>query len=106
MTTTLETLNVTKIFGGLIAVDHVDLVVPKQSIASIIGPNGAGKTTFFNCITGFYIPEEGDIVFNGSTSITGMAPASSPATFLPATWARKWCTWARTKGGALRPTRW
>ena len=55
----LETRQVTKIFGGLIAVNKADLVVPAESIASIIGPNGAGKTTLFNCISGFYIPEQG-----------------------------------------------
>jgi branched-chain amino acid transport system ATP-binding protein len=46
------------------------LVVKEESIQSIIGPNGAGKTTFFNCVTGFYTPEEGDILLN-SRSITG-----------------------------------
>lgn len=54
---------VTKIFGGLTAVDKVDLVVPERSISSIIGPNGAGKTTLFNCVSGFYIPEKGEIHF-------------------------------------------
>ena len=52
-------------FGGLTAVDQVDLVVPEQSIASIIGPNGAGKTTLFNCISGFYKPEKGQVLFYG-----------------------------------------
>jgi branched-chain amino acid transport system ATP-binding protein len=60
----LEVRNVTKRFGGLIAVDDVDFELEKGMIASIIGPNGAGKTTFFNCITGFYKPEEGQIYFN------------------------------------------
>jgi len=59
----LRARGVTKRFGGLTAVNSVDLSVPERSIASIIGPNGAGKTTFFNCITGFYRPEEGDLVF-------------------------------------------
>lgn len=54
---------VTKRFGGLTAVDDVDLVVPQGSISSIIGPNGAGKTTLFNCVSGFYTPEEGQIYF-------------------------------------------
>jgi len=61
----LEATRVTKRFGGLTAVDAFDFVVPKGGIVSIIGPNGAGKTTFFNCITGFYRPEEGALVFNG-----------------------------------------
>ena len=56
---------VTKRFGGLVAVREVDLEVKDQSIQSIIGPNGAGKTTFFNCVTGFYNPEEGEILLEG-----------------------------------------
>ncbi len=54
---------VSKIFGGLTAVNQVNLDIPKQSIYSIIGPNGAGKTTLFNCISGFYVPEKGQILF-------------------------------------------
>ncbi len=65
MQASLETKHVTKIFGGLTAVDQVDLVVPEQTIASIIGPNGAGKTTLFNCISGFYTPEKGQVLFYG-----------------------------------------
>jgi len=73
MKTVLETQGLTKRFGGLTAVNRVDLVVPEKTIASVIGPNGAGKTTFFNCITGFYLPEEGDIIFDGN-SIKGLPP--------------------------------
>lgn len=65
---------VTKRFGGLTAVNTVDLEVRANTIASVIGPNGAGKTTFFNCITGFYEPDEGDILFEGA-SILGISPA-------------------------------
>ena len=54
---------VTKRFGGLVAVDSFDFSVPEGGIVSLIGPNGAGKTTFFNCITGFYRPEEGTLFF-------------------------------------------
>ncbi len=61
----IQTKNVTKRFGGLTAVDAVNLVVPESSISSIIGPNGAGKTTLFNCVSGFYTPEEGEILFFG-----------------------------------------
>jgi branched-chain amino acid transport system ATP-binding protein len=64
---------VTKRFGGLEAVSKVDLELKEHSIYSIIGPNGAGKTTFFNCVTGFYTPEEGKIIFNGR-NITGLSP--------------------------------
>lgn len=55
----------TKRFGGLTAVDHLDVRIPRKSISSIIGPNGAGKTTFFNCITGFYQIDEGAVLFDG-----------------------------------------
>lgn len=68
----LETRQVTKMFGGLTAVAQVDLVVPENAIASIIGPNGAGKTTLFNCISGFYIPEHGQVLYYG-TPIQGLA---------------------------------
>lgn len=64
---------VTKRFGGLTAVNRVDLVVRRQEIVSLIGPNGAGKTTFFNCVTGFYDPEDGDVLFDGK-SIKGARP--------------------------------
>jgi branched-chain amino acid transport system ATP-binding protein len=61
----LESINVTKRFGGLTAVDGLDFAIPTGSIVSIIGPNGAGKTTFFNCVTGFYDFDEGQILFAG-----------------------------------------
>src|SRR5919108_3619248 len=65
--------NVTKRFGGLTAVGRLSIEIPARSIFSVIGPNGAGKTTFFNCITGFYQPEEGDILLDGR-SILGKSP--------------------------------
>ncbi|HSL42139.1 MAG TPA: ABC transporter ATP-binding protein [Anaerolineales bacterium] len=65
MTACIETQQVSKLFGGLTAVKNVDLCVPEHAIASIIGPNGAGKTTLFNCISGYYVPEEGQILFYG-----------------------------------------
>ncbi len=65
MSTCIETKQVSKIFGGLTAVNSVDVVVPENIIASIIGPNGAGKTTLFNCISGYYTPEQGQIEFYG-----------------------------------------
>ena len=52
-------------FGGLLAVDGVELTAQKNQILSMIGPNGAGKTTVFNCLTGFYKPTEGVIRFQG-----------------------------------------
>jgi branched-chain amino acid transport system ATP-binding protein len=61
----LETRGVRKEFGGLVAVEDVDFVVPRGSITSLIGPNGAGKTTLFNMLTGAYKPTAGEIVFDG-----------------------------------------
>ncbi|MFL5680619.1 MAG: ABC transporter ATP-binding protein [Chloroflexota bacterium] len=57
--------NVTKRFGGLLAVNKVDFDIPRGAIVSLIGPNGAGKTTFFNMITGYYTPTAGEIMFDG-----------------------------------------
>ncbi len=61
----LELRDLTKQFGGLIAVDHVNFVVEEGEILGLIGPNGAGKTTIFNMITGIYPPTEGEIFFQG-----------------------------------------
>ncbi len=68
----LRAINVTKSFGGLDAVKDFDFQIHEGAIDSIIGPNGAGKTTFFNCVTGFYVPTEGEIFFNGH-EIEGMS---------------------------------
>ena len=57
----LNVKNLTMNFGGLKALDNIDLKVEKGQIAALIGPNGAGKTTFFNCITGIYQPSEGEV---------------------------------------------
>ena len=64
---------VTKIFGGLTAVNEVSFDVEQGSIVGLIGPNGAGKTTVFNCITGNYTPEQGRVFFDGA-SIAGLRP--------------------------------
>ncbi|MFQ5804607.1 MAG: ABC transporter ATP-binding protein [Candidatus Methylomirabilales bacterium] len=61
----LETKGLGKNFGGLRAIDSLDFHIDEGEIVSIIGPNGAGKTTFFNVVTGFYPPDEGEIVFDG-----------------------------------------
>ena len=65
----LTATKVTKRFGGLTAVNAVDLNIKNGAIHSVIGPNGAGKTTFFNCLTGFYRPEEGEILFDGHSLV-------------------------------------
>jgi branched-chain amino acid transport system ATP-binding protein len=62
----LETRGVTKRFGGLTAVDHVDLKIPTGAIQGLIGPNGAGKTTYFNIIAGIYELSDGEVIFEGA----------------------------------------
>ena len=69
----LDAQNVSKVFGGLVAVDDVSFTVPERGIVSLIGPNGAGKTTFFNCLTGLYRPTTGRVTFNGQ-DITAKRP--------------------------------
>ena len=69
----LEVKNVTKKFGGLVAVNEVSFDVEEGSITALIGPNGAGKTTLFNCISGFYEPTEGS-VFLEDEKINGKDP--------------------------------
>ena len=62
----LETRGLSKAFGGLVAVDKVDLAIKAGKITAIIGPNGAGKTTLFNLIAGVYSVSEGEILFQGT----------------------------------------
>ncbi len=69
----LSTTGITKVFGGLVAVEDVTFEIPRGRIVSIIGPNGAGKTTFFNMLTGLYKPTFGRIEFDGR-NITGGRP--------------------------------
>ncbi len=69
----LETRALTKRFGGLVAVDGLDLSVHRGEISSLIGPNGAGKTTVFNVVTGIYRPEQGTVAFE-ARDVTGWKP--------------------------------
>ncbi|UBV41713.1 ABC transporter ATP-binding protein [Deinococcus taeanensis] len=69
----LEVAGVTKVFGGLTAVNDVTMDIPDRSIVSVIGPNGAGKTTFFNMITGIYEPTRGTIRLGGR-ELVGLRP--------------------------------
>ena len=64
-TPVLEARKVTKRFGGLLAVNQVDLHVAEGEILGLIGPNGAGKTTFFNCLTGLIVPTSGEVRYRG-----------------------------------------
>jgi branched-chain amino acid transport system ATP-binding protein len=72
-TTLLEAKGVCMYFGGLKAVEEVDMQIKQGDIFGIIGPNGAGKTTFFNVCTGIYPPTKGKIFFEGQ-DITGVSP--------------------------------
>lgn len=73
MSTLLEARGVSKHFGGVFAVEGVDLAVEKGEIHCLIGPNGAGKSTLFKLIVGTYAPSAGNIVFRG-TDVTKTAP--------------------------------
>ncbi len=64
MTAILEVNQLTMDFGGLRAIDRLDIDIRQDEIVALIGPNGAGKTTFFNCITGIYDPTAGDILIS------------------------------------------
>jgi branched-chain amino acid transport system ATP-binding protein len=74
----LTTHGLTMIFGGLTAIDDVNLDIERNSITALIGPNGAGKTTFFNCLTGIYPPTRGKIVFlpekDRTITLKGLTP--------------------------------
>ncbi len=67
----LKTTNLTIKFGGLVAVNGVDLTVREGQICALIGPNGSGKTTAINLMTGIYVPTAGEVVFNGE-NISGL----------------------------------
>jgi branched-chain amino acid transport system ATP-binding protein len=69
----LQTQQLRKEFGGLVANADVDFTVPRNSIVSLIGPNGAGKTTFFNMLTGVYKPTAGRVIFDDE-DMTGKPP--------------------------------
>jgi branched-chain amino acid transport system ATP-binding protein len=71
--TVIRADGVTKRFGALVAVDHVDYTLHRNEIAGIIGSNGAGKTTFFNLLTGYFRPDEGRIFHEGE-DVTRMSP--------------------------------
>jgi len=69
----LEIHSVSKFFGGLAANSDVSFSIEQGMIMGLIGPNGAGKTTLFNCITGYYPPSKGDVIFKGKR-LNGLQP--------------------------------
>ena len=71
----LEARALTKTFGGVVALDRLDLAVERNEILGLIGPNGSGKTTFFNVVTGIYGADSGDISFDGGPITTASPQA-------------------------------
>ncbi|MDR2782882.1 MAG: ABC transporter ATP-binding protein [Treponema sp.] len=69
----LEIKNLSHFFGGLQALENINVTLQREEIGGLIGPNGAGKTTVFNLINGFYVPSEGDIIVSG-VRINGKKP--------------------------------
>jgi branched-chain amino acid transport system ATP-binding protein len=87
VTAVLEMRNVSRFFGGLAANSDVSFSVEPGIIMGLIGPNGAGKTTLFNCITGFFPPSRGEIVFKGAR-IDGKAPDKVCRMGMARTWQK------------------
>jgi len=87
MTPILEIKNVSKFFGGLAANSDVSFAMHEGMIMGLIGPNGAGKTTLFNCITGYYPPSKGDVLFKGQ-KLNGLEPDSVCRLGMVRTWQK------------------
>ncbi len=83
----LEIKRVSKFFGGLAANSDVSFTVDRGMIMGLIGPNGAGKTTLFNCITGYYPPSRGEIVFDGRR-MNGLHPDAVCKLGMARTWQK------------------
>ncbi|MDR2302813.1 MAG: ABC transporter ATP-binding protein [Deltaproteobacteria bacterium] len=67
------------VFGGLVALNNVDLSIERDSITALIGPNGSGKTTFFNCVTGIYKPTRGDVILYPAIDLPSISLKGKPA---------------------------
>ncbi len=83
----LEIRHVTKFFGGLAANSDVSFDVPEGKIIGLIGPNGAGKTTLFNCMTGYYPPSKGEVIFDGRR-MNGLKPDKVCKLGMARTWQK------------------
>ena len=83
----LEIKHISKFFGGLSANSDVSFEMEQGMIMGLIGPNGAGKTTLFNCITGYYPPSRGDVIFDGR-SIHGLQPDKVCKLGMARTWQK------------------
>jgi branched-chain amino acid transport system ATP-binding protein len=87
MTALLELRNVSKFFGGVKANQDVSFSVEPGIVLGLIGPNGAGTTTLFNCITGFYPPSRGEVIFDGQR-INGLQPDQVCKLGMARTWQK------------------
>ena len=105
MSAVLEVNNLSKRFGGIVAVDNVSFTVNDGDILGIIGPNGSGKSTLFNCVLGQLIPTEGTVRIDGRES-TGMRPCDLNRLGVSrrARW-RRGCSAVPMPGWARPPTR-
>ncbi len=83
----LDIRHVSKFFGGLAANADVSFTVEEGTIMGLIGPNGAGKTTLFNCITGYYPPSRGEVLFKG-TRLNGLQPDRVGRLGMARTWQK------------------
>ncbi len=83
----LEVRNLSKYFGGLAAINNIDIAVEEGEIRGVIGPNGAGKTTLFNVISGVYRPTKGNVYLNGK-EISGLCPSAIASKGLVRTFQR------------------
>ncbi len=83
----LEIRHLSKFFGGLAANSDVSFEVSERTIVGLIGPNGAGKTTLFNCITGYYRPSKGEIIFEGRR-MNGLHPDKVCKLGMARTWQK------------------
>jgi branched-chain amino acid transport system ATP-binding protein len=83
----LEIRNLSKFFGGLAANANVSFDVPEGTVMGLIGPNGAGKTTLFNCITGYFAPSAGEVVFDGRR-MNGLKPDKVCRLGMARTWQK------------------
>ncbi|MFB6193811.1 MAG: ABC transporter ATP-binding protein [Halobaculum sp.] len=73
----LEVENLRKTFGGIVAVDGASFTVEEGTVTGLIGPNGAGKTTTFNCVSGFYTPDSGEVRYRGTDTQELMEPSTT-----------------------------
>ena len=96
--TVLELKNITMQFGGVVAVDNLNMHIDRGEIVALIGPNGAGKTTAFNCITGVYQPTNGLVSLNGKTIVANHPRGKMKKTYLGT------CAEEYTKIKTLDPT--